>query len=218
MVGQSGLIVGNRSEPGEYEVTEIVFKAKAGISDNETVHFYLADGDETETDHYIWFDVTGAGADPGGGGTPHKVDIQTDTSEADVADAVHTVVNAVGGITTVDGGSGLLTLTNDYKGNVTEATQGAHTCCTSITITTAGEDFDVAYIDTSSTDNRIHCPYCDGIWFQVKDSYMMDDGDLPAAMDGYNLDGTVGNIIFLCHCGKEFGKPKTDWAEMLGSN
>jgi len=216
--GQSGAFVGFRGEPGQYEVTEIVFKAKASISNGESVHFFLADGDETTTEHYIWFDVDTAGADPTESGTQHEVAIDAIATAIQVAAAVHAVINAIGGITTVASGTdGLVTLTNDYKGLVTESSIGNGTPVDSITVTQDGSDFDVANVGRGS-DNRVVCPHCNGQWFMVKDSYCIDDGDVPDFYDGYNVGGVVDNIIFLCHCGREFIKPKTDWAAMLGSN
>ena len=215
--GQSGKFVGFRSEPGEYEVTEIDWKAAAGCADLDVVHFYLADGDETETEHYVWFDKSTGQADPVAGGTPHEVAIDGLVTETEIAAAVAAVINGIAGIACT-AAVGVTTLVNDYKGAVTTAVVSAGTPTDSITVSTAGEDFDEAYTHECDADNRILCPYCNGQWFMVKDSYMIDDGDLPSQMDGYNAAGTVGNIIFLCHCGREFGKPKTDWAEMLGSN
>ena len=153
--GQSGKFVGFRGNPGQYEITEIVFKAKASISNGESVHFFLADGDETQTEHYIWFDVDNAGADPTESGTQHEVNINADTTAIQVAAAVHAIINAIGGITTVAGGaSGLLTLTNDYKGLVTESSIGNGTPTDSITVTQDGSDFDHANCGRAS-DNRI---------------------------------------------------------------
>ena len=57
----------------------------------------------------------------------------------------------------------------------------------------------------STTDNRIKCPYCNGTWFQVKGTKTIDNGNLPATMDGYAV-GALNMIVFLCHCGREFAK------------
>ena len=214
--GQSGKFVGFRGNPGQYEVTEIDWKAAAGISDLDVVHFYLADGDETETQHYVWFDKSTGQADPVAGGIQHEVAIDGLVTETEIAAAVAAVIDAIGGIGCT-AAVGVTTLTNDYKGVVTEAVVSAGTPTDSITVTQDGSDFDAANCGRGS-ENRIKCPYCNGTWFMVKDSYMVDDGDVPSDYDGYNAAGTVGLIIFLCWCGREFGKPKTDWAEMLGSN
>ena len=58
----------------------------------------------------------------------------------------------------------------------------------------------------STTDNRVECPVCGSQWFMVKDTKTIDDGNLPATMDGYGAAGVKNMIIFLCHCGTEFAK------------
>lgn len=74
----------------------------------------------------------------------------------------------------------------------------------------AGEGYgDIVY---STTDNRLECPNCGGQWFMVKDSYTIDDGNLNPATDGYDAAGTNDMIIFMCHCGCEFAKNKTNWS------
>ena len=77
---------------------------------------------------------------------------------------------------------------------------------------------DEAYTDIvfSATDNRVHCPHCNGTKFEVKGTHCVDDGELPTWMDGYGAAGTKDMIIFLCHCGREFALNATpggdDWA------
>lgn len=64
-----------------------------------------------------------------------------------------------------------------------------------------------AYTDIvfSSTDNRIHCPYCNGVWFQVKGGDSLDATEIKPTIDGYAASAD-NMVIFLCHCGREFAK------------
>jgi hypothetical protein len=215
--GESGKFVGFRSNPGQAEVTEMDFKAQADIDDGDSVHFTVADGNESTSEHYIWFDKSTSGSDPSESGTAHEVAIDGDSTEGDVASSVQTVIDAISNVSASANG-GTVTVTNDYKGDVADADQGASGCCDSITITTQGKDFDVDNISFSKTDNRLECPYCGGQEFMVKDSYCIDSGDLPSSMNGYSAGGTDDMIIFLCQCGREFGKAKSNWSAMEGSN
>ena len=77
-----------------------------------------------------------------------------------------------------------------------------------------------AYTDItfSTTDNRIHCPYCNGTKFEVKGGDSVDNGELPTWIDGYGLAGALNMVIFLCHCGREFAKNLAvdgEWTEQV---
>lgn len=77
-----------------------------------------------------------------------------------------------------------------------------------------------AYTDIvfSATDNRLHCPHCNGVKFEVKGGDSIDDGELPTWYDGYGAAGTKDMVIFLCHCGREFARDlaKTgEWTEQV---
>jgi len=71
----------------------------------------------------------------------------------------------------------------------------------------------------STTDNRIHCPYCNGTKFEVKGGDSIDDGELPTYMDGYGAAGQLNMAIFLCAgCGREFAKnlaTNGEWTEQV---
>jgi hypothetical protein len=82
--------------------------------------------------------------------------------------------------------------------------------------TQPGAAEDHSDIEYSATDNRVECPNCGGQWFMVKDSYTIDSGALPSTMEGYGAAGEDDMIIFLCHCGTEFGQDKADWTAQGG--
>ena len=54
----------------------------------------------------------------------------------------------------------------------------------------------------SATDNRIHCPYCNGTKFEIKGGDGVRNGELPTYMDGYTVAETKNMAILLCHCGR----------------
>lgn len=76
----------------------------------------------------------------------------------------------------------------------------------------AGAYGDIAF---SATDNRIHCPYCNGTHFEVKGGDSVDDQELNPNVDG-KAAGELNMAVFLCHCGKEFAKnlaTNGEWTE-----
>lgn len=75
----------------------------------------------------------------------------------------------------------------------------------------AGEDY--SNIEYSTSDNRLECPVCGDQWVMVKDSYMIQDGNLNPNTDGYSNGGSTNKIIFMCHNGHEFAKAKTNWSD-----
>jgi flagellar hook protein FlgE len=78
------------------EVTTVQCLAKASISNGD----YFTVSSPT-TNYYVWYDIDGAGVDPGVAGTGIEVTITLDTTAADVAARTATAVNAVGGAGTI---------------------------------------------------------------------------------------------------------------------
>ncbi len=78
----------------------------------------------------------------------------------------------------------------------------------------AGAYTDIAF---SATDNRVHCPYCNGVFFQVKGGDSVDDVELDPKVDG-KASGALNMVVFLCHCGREFAKNLAvtgEWTEQV---
>ena len=76
-----------------------------------------------------------------------------------------------------------------------------------------------AYTDIvfSTTDNRIHCPFCNGTWFQVKGGDSVDRTELDPKVDGYAANDH-NMVIFMCHCGQESAhdlKTTGEWTEQV---
>lgn len=159
----------DKEESGE--VTQLDVKAKADIHDADYVIFHIMDTDGVEAKHYIWFDVTGGGADPVLGGTAHEVDISGAATENSVAVLVAAVIDAISDIScsaiaAAAENPGRVTFVNSFQGDVTDATQEATGCCDSIIILSEAlpSDFsDGEWADWWS-DKIIHSIACSIKW------------------------------------------------------
>lgn len=58
---------------------------------------------------------------------------------------------------------------------------------------------------------KLTCPNCGGTFFQLS-SDCVDSNAIPAWDGNYEAGGGTDTILFICQCGYEFSKIKTDWA------
>ena len=116
------------------EVTTVQCLAKASISNGD--YFNVS---SPTTNYYVWYDIDGAGVDPGVAGTGIEVTITLDTTAADVAARTATAVNAVGGAGTIFSvpapAADTITITNVATGAAVRTADGGSTAATGFTIT-----------------------------------------------------------------------------------
>ena len=84
------------------------------------------------------FSIEEGGDDPSATGTGHAVDISTDTTAANVADAFNTAIDAIAGITSTVS-TATVTIESDNTGNITDIVQSASSLGT-ITVINQGRD------------------------------------------------------------------------------
>lgn len=104
---------------GRVEVCTITCVAAAGLSGKYFL-IKLADGDGTETAHYVWYDLDADPTDPAPGGTGIEVDVVTGNTATQVATATAAAINGVAGFTSTSAAA-VVTVESDAVGNVTDA-------------------------------------------------------------------------------------------------
>ena len=115
---------GNFNQTGVAEISTVVAKAAADITDGKYFTLSKSDGDGSETKYYCWFDKAGDDSgDPAPSGyTEIKCDISGDTTAQDVSDCIQAAINAVSGLTAANGSgtTTTVTVTNDNTGDITD--------------------------------------------------------------------------------------------------
>lgn len=132
-------IVSITIDNSQVEITKMDFKAKADITNADSVHFFIELANNTDAEHYIWFDVDDLGTDPTESGIAHEVTITSLTTETEVALAVSVVIDAIL-LISAESNIGVCTITNSLKGIVEDATQGLSTCLDSLLVSQEGTD------------------------------------------------------------------------------
>lgn len=106
------------------EATTIECNDKTGLVGQEYFTFDLGDPEL----HYIWLDLSGSDLDPSVTTNGHRVDLSGVSDEAvAIASAITNVIDALDdvGADNEVGTSATITMTNEYQGEVTDATDGA---------------------------------------------------------------------------------------------
>lgn len=80
------------------ERSKVVCSAKSSLSGSEYFYFYITDSNNSEDQHYVWYDVNGGDTDPDKNGTGHEVDISSVSTAAEVANETASTINDISGI------------------------------------------------------------------------------------------------------------------------
>lgn len=104
------------------EVSTIVAGAPGTIDDGDYITIQGIDAANTTTDYYIWFDKAGdeSGDPEVADHTEILVDISGASDVQDVSDAIAAAITALANFGAVNGATTTTTITNAYKGNVTD--------------------------------------------------------------------------------------------------
>ncbi len=113
---------GSFDQTGVAEISTVVAKAKASLSNGQYFKLWKADGSGGWTAYYAYMDVTGTeDGDPAPTGfTKIRCNISGDTTAQNVSDTITAAITAVSGLTAANGGgaSETVTITNDNTGDI----------------------------------------------------------------------------------------------------
>lgn len=102
------------------EISTVTCIAKASMDASDYFQMYSADGDDTETAFYVWYDLNDGDGDPGGTGTGIECAIHGDTTAEEVAATTVTAINGSAAEVTATRSGAVVTITNDNHGAVTD--------------------------------------------------------------------------------------------------
>jgi len=101
------------------EVCIITAQAATAFTGGESFKLYEADGDGTETIHWVWFQLDAAGADPSGADSGLEVDLVTGDTAAQAAVKIAAAIDGEAGLTSTSAGAEV-TAESDAVGDQTD--------------------------------------------------------------------------------------------------